>query len=119
MSPPDFRLEKEIGKTGRWVGVAPRPRCRNRGEGKSNAFGGDRRRRSNAFEDGGKWSVWRLATAGRFGRKGAYRKMGRFEAMNGNGVRFGSNLEAKGMRKALKDFEGTIVKGAQGRMDGP
>jgi hypothetical protein len=37
--------------------------------------------------------------------------MGRFEAMNGNGVSFGSNLEAEGMRKALKNFEGTFVKG--------
>jgi hypothetical protein len=37
--------------------------------------------------------------------------MGRFEAMDGNGVSFGTNLEAKGMRKALKNFEGTFVKG--------
>jgi hypothetical protein len=42
--------------------------------------------------------------------------MGRFEAMNGNGVSSGPNLEAKGMRKALKDFKGTFVKGGQGRM---
>jgi hypothetical protein len=37
--------------------------------------------------------------------------MGRFEAMDENGVCFGTNLEAKGMRKTLKNFEGAFVKG--------
>jgi hypothetical protein len=36
--------------------------------------------------------------------------MSRFEAMNGNGVSFGTNLEAKGMRKTLKNLEGSLVK---------
>jgi hypothetical protein len=36
--------------------------------------------------------------------------MGRFEAMNGDGVSSGTNLEAKGMRKTLKNFEGSLVK---------
>jgi hypothetical protein len=36
--------------------------------------------------------------------------MGRLEAMDGNGIGSGANLEAKGMRKTLKDFEGALVK---------
>jgi hypothetical protein len=53
------------------VGIALRPRCLNRAEGKSNVLGGARRRRSNAFKDGGKGDVWRLATTGRFCGEGA------------------------------------------------
>jgi hypothetical protein len=36
--------------------------------------------------------------------------MGRLEAMNGDGVSSGANLEAKGMRKTLKNFVGALVK---------
>jgi hypothetical protein len=36
--------------------------------------------------------------------------MGRLEAMNGDGVGSGADLEAKGMRKTLKNFEGALVK---------
>jgi hypothetical protein len=43
--------------------------------------------------------------------------MGGFEAMDGNGVGFGTNLEAKGMRETLEDLEGSLVKGSQRRMD--
>jgi hypothetical protein len=42
--------------------------------------------------------------------------MSRFEAVNRKGVGFGSNLEAKGMGKALEDPEGTFVQRGQGRM---
>jgi hypothetical protein len=42
--------------------------------------------------------------------------MGRFEAMDGDGVGAGSDLEAKGMRMALQDFVGTLVKRSQRRM---
>jgi hypothetical protein len=36
--------------------------------------------------------------------------MGRFEAMDGNGVGAGSDLEAKGMKMSLQDFVGSFVK---------
>jgi hypothetical protein len=36
--------------------------------------------------------------------------MGRFEAMDGDGVGVGSDLEAKGMGMPLEDFVGPSVK---------
>jgi hypothetical protein len=99
------------------VGVASRPRCGKRVEGKSNAFGASRRGRSNGFEDGRKGRVWRTTTTGRNGRWGAEGKVSGLEAMNGEGVGFGTNLEAKGMWETLEDLEGAFVKGSQRRMD--
>jgi hypothetical protein len=67
--------------------------------------------------DGWTGRVGRTTTAGRNGRRGAERKVGGFEAMNGKGVGFGTNLEAKGMWETLEDLEGSFVKGSQRRMD--
>ncbi len=92
------------------MGITSRSRRRKRIEDKSNAFGDGRRGRSSGLEDGRKRNIRRPAPAGRIRRLGVWRKMGRFEAMNGDGVSSGANLEAKGMRKTLKNFEGALVK---------
>jgi hypothetical protein len=92
------------------VGISSRPRGRKRIEDKSNGFGDGRRGRSNGPEDGRKGSIRRPSTTGRISRLGVWRKMGRLEAMNGDGVSSGANLEAKGMRKTLKNFVGALVK---------
>ncbi len=92
------------------MGITSRPRGRKRLKDKSNAFGGRRRRRSNGLEDGRKRSIRRPAPAGRISRLGVGRKVGRFEAMNGDGVSSGANLEAEGMRKTLKNLVGALVK---------
>jgi hypothetical protein len=44
--------------------------------------------------------------------------MGRFEAVDGNGICLVADLKEKGMGRSLEDLKGTGVRGSKGRMGG-
>jgi hypothetical protein len=60
---------------------------------------------------------WSTARRGR-GWQGVWRKMGRFEAMNRNGVGSVADLKEKRMWGTLKDFERPGIGRSKGRMVG-
>ncbi len=62
------------------------------------------------------WGVWRAASTRRLRGWGVWRDMSRFQAVDGNGVGVGTDLEAKKMREALENLVGPPVKRSQRRM---
>jgi hypothetical protein len=96
------------------------------GGGREGNGNGDRREKRGGNRDrrgkGNRNSGGRMGRAAPFrgqGREGVRRKMGRFKAVDGNGIRTGTKLKDKGTRGTAKDLVRTRVgwgeRGVRGR----
>jgi hypothetical protein len=90
------------------------PGGRNWRRQECNGFGRVLGRNSGRAENG----FWRPAPRRRYGGGRAWRKVGRFKALNRNGIGGGSNLEKEGMWRTFEDFERPRIRGREGWMGG-